>query len=461
MTDIAALLAADHASSPIDALSAHRELWPLNSQLAETFDDPRSDRVRLRRVVEAVRAHGISIGGLEPSNAMTEPIVQLQGQLGRTGALWSGSLIVHVSDREGCESERVLAAVQTALQAHGYPACVTMNGRVVVADSGGMTEEEIRWLETGFLASTAPIVKLTADEAARWRIAGGGAMNDLKLIHYVSGGFSVEDAAPWLEAGFAGDVAEGWRDAGATIEEACAWADVGIRTAEVASDLIGDGIAIADLAAWRESGKDRWDLVLRARVPQRWKAAGLTAQDAAAAMAANEHRALAAVQSCGLVEDGSMRPQELSEWLATGLELSAIVAWWRSGATAQEAAAWQQLPNSAMLANPDRARQLIDSGLTVEEIGRWLALDRRFAKVELIESWTSRGMGPQDAEGWVQAHHDLNLLSHEDSLLNGDNVQAWMDAHPACKNPEVVRELAKLRLTPDTVPLVADLLNAR
>jgi len=461
MTDVAALLAADHASPPADPLSAHRELWPLNSQLAETFDDPRSDRVRLRRVVKAVRAHGISIGGVEPSNAVSDPVVQMQGQLGRSGDLWSGSLTVSVSRCEGAELDRVLAAVQTALQAHGYPACVTMNHRLVIAESGGLPEAEIRWLETGFLPSTAPIVKLTAEEAAQWRIAGGDGMSDLKLIHYLRGGFTVEQATPWLEAGFAGDVAEGWRNAGVTIEEALAWVNVEILTAEKAADLTAEGITIADLAPWRTSGKDRWSVVLDARVPQRWKAAGLTARDAAAAMTANEQRALAAVQCCGLVEDGSMRPEELSDWLTTGLELSAIVAWRRSGATAQEAAAWQQLPNSGMLANPDRARRLTDSGLTVQEIGRWLALDRRFARVELIESWTRRGMGPQDAEGWVRAHHDLNLLSHQHSLLDGDNVQAWMDAHPACKNPEVVRELAKLRLTPENVPLVADLLNVR
>lgn len=463
-------LGEDHTveSSILDEL--HRR-FPLNRRAAtiSPFDYEDSERIRLRRALQALTEEGIRTEGVEPSQSQSQWHVRLVGNLAREGHLKNG-LKVRVTEREDYPMplESILQTTQMILQGQGFPVIINRKDEVIIPRHE-VTEDRLPWVE---LALSEPVEGMTAQEAERWVAASSRFEYSHDIESWHKSGFTLEQAQEWMSKTTKDDngetrfvwsgpsqVAE-WAAAGYDVETATQWAEVGYRMSYLsyAKSWIDNGIGPREAGIWLALVGDGYNGGFGAA--EKLKKAGINQTMARRlkqlGFTRKSHEILHTIER-------GMSAKQFMEWAEIGADnfsIHQVESWQSRGFSAEVIAEWFKMSRefncSRSYSYWSRFEEWIEAGLGVEDARPWVEIDPRFINYQVVQGWASLGLTPADAKPWL-AISPANGRHYAD-LSYVMNVMEWQDIHPCFCNPANVAMMLELEITPNKAKAVIDIL---
>ena len=434
--------------------------FPLNSRALDVsaFDHDESERIRLRRTIQALEEAGIRTEGLEPSQAQSEWHVGLIGNLAREGHL-KNNLQVRLTERAAypMAMETILQTTQMVLQSQGFAAIIDRCDNMVVLKNG-VNKLTLPWIE---LALGTEIDGMTAQEAERW-ISADARFGDYNTLEgWYATGLPLEKAQEWISktrkdthsgtdfVWHSAHHAEAWISAGYDVESATQWAETGSRMNyySYAKDWIDSGLTPRETTSWIKLVGDGYNggFAQAEELRKRGITHTMAKQLARLDFRSKSH------QIAPLI-DGGMKVKEVMRWAEVGAENFSsrqIEYWSKLGFSPEDISAWFKMARefgcSRSFSYQNAAESWINAGLGVDDARPWVQVDARFASYELVKEWSDLGLTPADAKPWTSI---TSNNYHYSDFTYVNNVLEWQEIHPCFYNPNNVAKLVNNNITP-------------
>jgi len=451
----------------------HRR-FPLNAKAPEIrlidFADS-SDRVRIRRALEAFKEQGVRVCGIEPSHSCADWHVRLRGNMNREGQLKRG-LLIDIQEREEYPYplDSLQQTTQMILQSLGFPTVIDFKGRVIV-DNDGIHSARLAWVELGL---SGAIEGWDAKEAEQW-IAVNSELSDYHILEawhsssveldvaseWLTQQVTYRDSAdseyPWLRA----EMVDEWMRAGFTAEGATHWAKISRRMAHynVARPWIDGGLTPKTAAKWMglvgEGYGGGYSMVKELR------SKGINADRASVLSELGfgtwEMRELVKMIDYGFSVD------EVMDWARLGsrrVSINNVNAWKTLGLDAQQVKEWQNLGErigiNDMFAAVERVALWHRAGFGPEDAEPWVSLGRRFADFSTVQSWRELGLEPRDAKPWAAVSSHGRQWA---DLSKPENILVWQEIHSRFNNPDNIQQMIQMDIKPEQAKAVMEMLE--
>ena len=449
--DLLDLLSVETPNVDTGVLSEVRSAWPMNASAVSHDDsDQRSDRVRLRQVLDALNSWDITTSGIEPSHvAVGSAQVVFHGAFNNSGQLKERMLSVEV------ESKDLIEQVQMALQASGWPAVVNRFEELMVSRTP-IDQVELQWMELGF---TSAIENMTPERAAQWieacpqlkkptalARAQGSQMEPDQLAPWTALSKDQEDSKPYYYFSARPHLIKEWIESGLSLEEAAQWLvidDYYMINYDVVRLWIDAGWNAEESKAWLNLSNATGDPL---RVKE-WTDLGFTGKHAMRIL-----KAEASSWEVRRLSRYGCSAAEVVAWLECGVSSSDEIARFAElGLSGRDVRRWDRASLRGGAENHLRASSIapwLESGRSIDQAEDWLEMSWQFIDLELVEGWESKNLNAVDASAWV-----------ENGVCSSSEVAQWMAAHPNCSDPFLVGQLVEQHISPEQASLVLEKLS--